>query len=140
MKRIFFADDDEDDSEIFKAALSNVVGEAEIHGVRNGAKLLQLLTVKIPPPPDYIFLDLNMPVKTGHDCLKEIRNNPFYKDLQVIILTTSRNQSDIDSTYQAGADYYICKTSSIKEFEKSLNKLFSFRFKVKPSKEEFVLN
>lgn len=140
MKRIFFADDDEDDFELFKTAITNVIGEADIEVARNGIELLKLLKGKIPPPPDFIFLDLNMPLKTGHECLKEIRTHSFYKDLRVIILTTSRAGKDIDSTYQDGADYYICKPTSLTGYEEVLKKLFSFKFRNRPSKEQFVIN
>lgn len=140
MIRIFFADDDEDDTLFFKTALSNIIGDANIVCCTNGVELLQALKDKIPPVPDFLFLDLNMPVKTGHECLKEIRNNPYYKDMRVVILTTSQSQQEIDMTYQNGADYYISKPVSMKGYETALKKLFGFEFKTRPSKELFVIN
>ena len=134
------ADDDEDDCFFFKEALSNVIGKANIICAINGEELLQLLKDRIPPAPDFIFLDLNMPKKSGHECLKEIRNNPFYTDLRIVILTTSKAQRDIDMTYQNGADYYICKPASMTDYETALQKLFSFTFQTRPAKEEFVIN
>jgi len=140
MKRIFYADDDEDDITIFKESMKKVMHDVDIVCAFTGAELLYNLENKVPPAPDFLFLDLNMPKKSGHECLKEIRNNPFYKHLRIIILTTSRSQRDIDTTYQAGADYYICKPSTLKDYEAALNKLFSFQFKERPAKEAFVIN
>lgn len=140
MKLIYLADDDEDDTFLLKEAIKSCCGEVNFVCAINGAELLQNLKNKIPPPPDFLFLDLNMPLRTGHECLKEIKGNPFHKDLRVVIFTTSRMQSDIDKTYQAGADYYICKPANMKGYQDALNKLFNFKFKNRPSKEQFVLN
>ncbi len=140
MIRIFHADDDEDDTMFFKEAIAKIVQNANIICASNGEELLQNLKDKVPPPPTFLFLDLNMPVKTGHDCLKEIKDNPFYKDIKVVILTTTQSQAEIDKTYQNGADYYICKPTSMKGYENALKKLFAYKFAARSTKETFVIN
>lgn len=140
MKRIFLADDDEDDTRLLKEAICKLVGKANFVCAENGAELLQNLRDKIPPRPDFLFLDLNMPKITGYECLKVIKSDPHYKDLRVIILSTSRNQHDIDVTYREGADYYISKPSTLKGYEEALNKLFAHSFHPAGSKAEFVIH
>ena len=137
--KVFIADDDNDDVELFKLALYGITTDADIVYSANGEELLTNLKHRLSPPPDFLFLDLNMPIKTGYECLKEIKSHPFYKDIRVVILTTSNHQRDIDITYKNGADYYLCKPSSLSEYERVLKKLFSFKFKKIRLKEEFVI-
>jgi CheY-like chemotaxis protein len=70
---------------------------------------LDILTAH--PPPDIIFLDLNMPFKSGLECLKEIRETPKLKEIPVVIFSTRGNNDVVDITYRQGYNYYIFKPS-----------------------------
>lgn len=140
MSKIFLADDDIDDTDIFKEALGSVTPHADVICSENGNILLKKLKNNTAPDPEYLFLDLNMPVKSGHECLQEIKAAPEFKDIRVVILTTSRLQKDIDSTYNNGADFYICKPTSMKEYETALKKLFSYNADKRVSREDFLIN
>jgi DNA-binding response OmpR family regulator len=59
--------------------------------------------------PVLIFLDLNMPLKNGFDCLKEIKKDDKLKSLPVIIYSTSGEEEVIKLVYKAGALFYIQK-------------------------------
>lgn len=110
IKNILLADDDQDDVELFEHAVSEFCDTINLIVAANGVELLRLLSVK--PKPDVIFLDLNMPRKTGKECLVEIRNNPEYNQVPIIILSTSSQQSEIDFCLEKGANHYIIKPSS----------------------------
>ncbi len=140
MKVIFYADDDAEDIEIFTEAVTEVVSEAEIIPAFCCEELLEKIEKKLIPPPDYIFLDLNMPKTSGRVCLKNLRKNPILNDTKVIILSTSTNTHDIHSTYNDGADYYISKPSSFKGYKDVLSKVFTLASDTRPTKEEFVIN
>ncbi len=140
MKMIFYADDDIDDVEIFTDAVTAVVDNVEVVPTSSCEELLENIEKKAKPHPDYIFLDLNMPKKSGRLCLKDIRQNPVLKNTRVIILSTSRNHHDILSTYDDGADYYISKPNSLTGYKEVLSKLFSAPFDKRPSREEFLIN
>eukprot|EP01031_Cornospumella_fuschlensis_P049776 gene49776-60933_t len=56
------------------------------------------------PRPDLILLDLNMPKKDGRETLKEIKANPLFKKIPVIILTTSKAEEDVNLCYSSGAN------------------------------------
>ncbi len=139
MKRIFLAEDDEDDTELLMEAILNLIPADFVCSI-NGYELLEKLKDETPPIPDILFLDLNMPMKTGYDCLKIIKANPKYKNIQVVIFTTSKDLFDIKRTYDAGADYFISKPSSLKGYEAVLKKLFEFNPDIKTLKEQFVIN
>jgi chemotaxis family two-component system response regulator Rcp1 len=63
--------------------------------------------------PDLILLDLNLPRRDGRAVLREIRNDPALKLIPVLILTSSRADSDIDLAYQHGANGYLLKPSDL---------------------------
>lgn len=69
--------------------------------------------------PDLILLDLNLPVIDGFTILKKIRNDNLTKKIPVIILTSSNEESDIEKSYDLGANSYIQKPVDFLEFEKA---------------------
>ena len=107
LKRIVLADDDDDDINLFKEAANELCPGIELMVVDDGRKLMSLL--KEVPKPDAIVLDLNMPAKSGKECLVELRNNPEFDSVKIFILSTSGNKSDINYCLDNGANYYFTK-------------------------------
>ena len=140
---IFLADDDADDRLLFEEAVSEVRKDAKLTMVKNGVQLMGVLKDLTPPPPNVIFLDLNMPLKNGFECLDEIRANKAYKDIPVVIFSTSSQKEAVDKVYKKGADYYLCKPDSFQKLKNLLNMVFNFNLssvKSKPTREEFLLS
>ena len=136
---VLLSDDDADDKMLFEEAIKEVSPSAELSSVENGKDLLQRLQENAVP--NMIFLDLNMPGKSGKVCLKEIKSNPIYHGIPVIMYSTSNNKEDIESCYQNGADLYVVKPYLFTDIVKMLRKIFSIdwsKFSIR-SKEEFVL-
>ena len=77
----------------------------------------------IPPLPDFIFMDLNMPMMNGFDCLAYLKNQNRYRDIPVIIYTTSKNQNDISRTQQLGAKWYMSKPDDFNVLCQKLTKI-----------------
>lgn len=67
--------------------------------------------------PDVVLLDINLPLKNGHEVLREIKANDSTRDVPVIMLTTSSVQEDILSSYQEQASSYIVKPAEADHFE-----------------------
>ena len=142
MKNIFLADDDTDDRMFFENALKQVTIPTRLTLVNDGLELMSNLeTILEPPPPDVIFLDLNMPRKNGFQCLEEIRNTPKLKDIPVVIFSTTTNEEAVNKTYQHGANHYICKPRSFELLAKAIETVLTLEMwqKPQPSKEKFVL-
>lgn len=138
---ILLADDDADDRQIFEDAMMEVTSEVELTTASDGAELMNILDKNITQP-GMIFMDLNMPLKNGMQCLAEIKNNEDYKDIPVIIFSTSTQKEAIDQSYRNGADYYICKPDNFQTLKNILTKMFSIKFAkgfTRPSREEFLI-
>ena len=118
---ILLADDDADDRSFFHQALTESHIPAKLTTVEDGQQLTHFLSgVAEPPPPDIIFLDINMPFKNGKSCLLEIRQETKFDSVVVVMYSTSSERKDIDETFTYGANMYIIKPAS---FEAQINML-----------------
>ena len=135
--KIMLADDDADDRDLFSEAISDQL--ANIDSFPNGVQLMKILNAKTELP-DFVFIDLNMPEKSGKECLLEIRKQERLKDLPVIIYSTSSSKRDIDDTFELGANLYMTKPNSFSELKRMVSSVLSIDWnKFKPAqKETFV--
>lgn len=76
--------------------------------------------------PDLVILTLNLPKKTGHEILAEIRPDPILRQTPVVIWTISKRKEDIERAYRLGASAYLVKASSMKEAIEDLMTLRRF--------------
>lgn len=108
---IFYSDDDEDDQELFRDALSEVDSSLKLVTANDGDKLLELL--ECPPPyPKLIFLDLNMPRVNGYQVLQRLRNNESLKKYPVVIFSTTSSSEAVEKTREMGANLFVPKPRS----------------------------
>ncbi|HEU5146580.1 MAG TPA: response regulator [Chryseosolibacter sp.] len=107
-KSCLLIDDDDDDKEIFCIALGEANPAVKCFTADNGLEALQMLRDG-SLVPDYIFLDLNMPLMSGKECLVEIRKQNHLKNTPVIIYSTSASERDIQETSILGASGFITK-------------------------------
>jgi CheY-like chemotaxis protein len=87
-KSILLIEDDKDDQEFFMEAMRANENATVCRVVNNGREALEFLrTASVMP--DLIFSDINMPEMDGIECLAAIQNNPFTKNIPVVMLSTS---------------------------------------------------
>src|SRR5207244_1320066 len=113
---ILMADDDADDRLLAKDALTECRLANDLHFVENGEELMDYLRRRgkygqpgQAPLPGLILLDLNMPKKDGREALQEIKSDPELRKIPVVVLTTSKADTDIGKIYGLGANSFICK-------------------------------
>ena len=143
IRNFYLTDDDDDDCSLFLEALQEVDQQAQLTISHNGARLMETLARKEPPTPEIIFLDLNMPLKNGFECLREIRQTPGLCNIPVIIYSTSSNPDIVEQTYQHGANFYICKPNSFSILKKTIATVLSYDFKKlreQPLRDLFVIS
>ena len=107
--RVMLADDDEDDRLFFREAFEEIKIKTTVTTLNNGIELMEYLNKPDIILPHILFLDLNMPGKTGIDCLREIKANEKLKDIAIAIYSTSSSDEDIEETFVQGANVYIKK-------------------------------
>lgn len=107
MPFILLADDDADDRNFFEEALAMTEHPMQVVMVKEGEALIQRLNSS--PLPQLIFLDLNMPRKNGAQCLAQIKNNPDWSGIPVVILSTSINEARRNQLIEEGASYCFNK-------------------------------
>lgn len=113
---ILMADDDADDRQMTREAFEQCHVANELHFVEDGKELLDYLHRRDKfahlagtPRPGLILLDLNMPKMDGREALREIKSDPRFKNIRIIVMTTSKADEDIVRAYQLGAESFITK-------------------------------
>ena len=111
-ERILLIDDDVDDQLIFREMIQEIAPPIECIVAGNGVEGLGILA-KTQPPPAIIFLDLNMPLINGWECLERIKMNDRLNQIPIVILTTSDNKADKKKTLEQGASKFLTKTADL---------------------------
>ena len=131
------ADDDADDRLLAKDALGECRFASDLHFVENGEELLDYLhrrnrfsDLLESPRPGLILLDLNMPKKDGREALKEIKSDPELRKIPVVVLTTSKADSDIGRIYELGANSFIAKPVSFDSLVEVMKVLGKYWFEI----------
>ncbi|MBZ9650907.1 response regulator [Psychroflexus montanilacus] len=125
---IILADDDDDDILFFTDAFENLKIKTKVKVFKDGIELMDYLTTEDALMPDILFLDLNMPKKSGLECLIEIKDNPKMSEIVVAIYSTSASEEDIEKTFVLGANIYIKKPADFIKLKKVLSKVVSINW------------
>ncbi len=129
---ILLVDDSPDDVFLTTEAFKRGTKIKQFHIVEDGVEAIYFLRkqgkYKDVPRPDLILLDLNLPRKNGKEVLYEIKKDNSLKNIPVIILSTSTDFKDIESTYELNANCYISKPSDFEIFIKITQSIENFWF------------
>ena len=113
---ILLVEDNEDDVFLMRRALDEARVTAGLQIVEDGQQAVDYLSGAGKysnrsqyPLPKLVFLDLKLPLKSGHEVLTWIREQPDFESLVVIVLTSSDQPSDIRISYRLGANSYLVK-------------------------------
>lgn len=140
--RIILADDDEDDRMFFKDVFDELKIKTAVETVNNGKELLERINDHSIQLPNIIFLDLNMPIMNGLECLKEIKKNPRFQEIVIAIYSTSSSKQDVENTFILGANIYINKPNDFPSLKKVLTEVVSINWLYNTNglkKENFLL-
>ncbi len=118
-RTILIVDDDPDDRLLAEEALTSCQTPHLVRFAVDGAALMeslreQLVNDSVEPPslPGLIILDLNMPRMSGLDALKELKSDPHFSSIPVIVWTTSHSDTDREASYACGANCFISKPNT----------------------------
>ena len=134
---ILMADDDPDDRLLTADALKEARLINDIRFVENGVELLEYLRRQgkfaapaDAPRPGLILLDLNMPKMDGRTVLKELKQDPDFRMIPVVVLTTSKDDEDVYKSYDLGVNSYIVKPVTFEALVDILQTLEKYWFEI----------
>ena len=130
--KILLVEDNPGDVILVREMLKRSRFPVHIGVARNGEEALAYLRRKEPfasiQLPDLVLLDLNLPRIGGQEVLAEMRKEPDCGKIPVLILTSSRNDLDIQKAYQSEANFYLVKPMDLSEFPVLMEYLEKFWF------------
>jgi CheY-like chemotaxis protein len=131
---ILIADDDTDDISLLVEGLGEVISNFEVITAGDGIECLRLL--KNGCKPDVVFIDLNMPLKNGLECLRDITVDKLITNTPVIVYSTSQHSKDINMASAFGATFYMVKPTSFSTLKQLLKEVFIMLGKSKQEQQE----
>jgi len=132
LRPILLAEDNANDVELIVTALKEARVLNEIVVTHDGAEALEYLrregkfAQRGSAQPAVILLDLKMPKVDGREVLRQIRIDPALSGLPVVVLTSSREESDLLQSYQLGVNAYVVKPVDFEEFIAAVGRLGIF--------------
>lgn len=136
------ADDNENDCHLFREALKGIKIKTIITFVKDGFQLMNHLNTPGNRLPNIVFLDLNMPLKDGMDCLSEIRKNSKLKDMVIVIYSSMASEEKVEEAFIRGANIYIQKPGNFISMKTCLAQVINLNWQYHTlglKKENFLL-
>lgn len=131
---ILLVEDNPADVRLTREALRDAKVANTLHVVEDGEAAVQFLRRQGryagAPRPDVILLDLNLPRRSGHEILADVKNDPELRSIPIVVLTTSQAEEDILTAYRLHANCYISKPVDLVQLTKVVRAIDSFWFTV----------
>jgi CheY-like chemotaxis protein len=121
---ILAAEDDPEDFEFFQEAILEINPSIVVFRADTGVQVLEILKNGVFTP-DYIFLDINMPMMDGHACFAELKKNERYNKIPVVVYSTSKNVREISHFQSQGAKFLV-KPDNFDQLVKSLEVILGY--------------
>ena len=132
MLQILLVEDNPGDVRLTREAFESAGVETSIRAATDGDEALEFLADcrddDSTTAPDLVFLDLNLPRVDGFEVLEQIRDDPTFSRLPVLVLTSSSADEDIARSYELCANAHLTKPSSLDEFVEMAKTLNEFWF------------
>ena len=132
LKRILLAEDDPRDVELTLRGLAEYRLANEVFTVSNGEEALDYLrrrgkfSDRAEGLPVVILLDLKMPLVSGLEVLQELKTDERLRQVPVVVLTSSREDSDLEECYRLGVNAYVVKPLGFPEFVEAVKTVGMF--------------
>ncbi|MBI4206498.1 MAG: response regulator [Betaproteobacteria bacterium] len=132
LKRILLVEDDPVDAEMTLKALEAHHLANEVLHLRDGAEALGFLFLRgeFSGRPDgnpaVVLLDLKMPKVDGLEVLRQIKGDPGLKQIPVVVMTSSREDRDLQAAYRLGVNAYVVKPVKFPEFVDAVKQVGAF--------------
>lgn len=129
---LLLVEDDPGDVELLREALKDSKVPVHLHVVQDGAEALRYLQKEGAYAdalrPDLVLLDLNLPIKDGHEVLRQLKQDDRLRIIPVVILSTSDEEKDIVRSYGSGVNCYVTKPGSLDQLMRVMRSIECFWF------------
>jgi CheY-like chemotaxis protein len=126
-KTIIIIDDDPDDIYIMEEAIQTIDPSFICKSFTRASEALAILSKNDSGMPEYIFIDMNMPLIGGEKCLKSFRENPLFDTAVITMISTSMPPNVATSLQEAGADFTVQKPSRFEALNTILKNVFQHK-------------
>ncbi len=131
---VLLVEDDYDDVELTRASFAGAKFRVNLHHAADGQECMSFLAqegkFKDAIRPDIILLDLNLPVMDGRETLVKIKEDDRYRNIPVIVLTTSSNGKDVIEMYRQHCSAYLIKPLDYVKFQDCIRQVTNFWFEL----------
>ncbi|MGV3529894.1 MAG: response regulator [Flavisolibacter sp.] len=121
----FLIDNDPEDQEIFCLALEEITASVHCRTAGSGPEALKLLNGEPAYTPDFIFIDMNMPLMDGRECLTEVKKLSWLNEVPVYMYSTDANPRIVGEMKELGAKDLLIKPGSFKLLKEMLARLLN---------------
>ena len=132
---LLLAEDNPADQTLIKRTIQKNAVNCDLRIVADGERTMDYLnhigeyiTLKNSPKPHIVILDLNMPKKDGRRVIQEMKSDPRFSDIPIIVFTTSSHKKDVVVCYELGCSSFITKPANPHEFMDAIKEICSYWF------------
>jgi len=118
---ILLVEDNANDAELTLRALKQRNLANQVHVCRDGAAAMDFFADGASPVPKVVLLDLKLPKVDGLEVLRRLKGDARTKAIPVVVLTSSREEPDIERAYELGANSYIVKPVDFEAFARAVS-------------------
>ena len=126
--RILLIEDDLDDIELLQEAFKSRGVQYEMEIITDGSEAVNYLRHN-EHGPDIIILDFNLPKVHGREVILEIKSVPAFKNIPLVVLSTSSSKDDIEYALKNGADKYLIKPSNMNQVDITIDAILELCMK-----------
>lgn len=127
---MLLVDDNPADVDLMREILGSCKCHYNVNSVGDGEEAISFLHRRgkyaQAPTPDLLILDLNLPRKDGRAVLKQVKSDPLFWKIPIVVFTTSQASSDITSSYELGANCYLRKPGNLNEYRAVVQSMADF--------------
>ncbi len=127
MVKIFIIDDNEDFVLLFCQAVAKTHPECQCLSAENGYNALRQLKFMLPTVPDFIFVDVKMPIMDGHEIVQELNKSGMYKSVPIIMYSAAANPDDEQRAREEGVSGFYSKPSSSEKINTLIQDVLNMR-------------
>lgn len=131
---LLLVEDDDGDAGLVRIAVRRGRHPCTLHHVKSGLEALAFLRrigeFRDAPRPDLVLLDLNLPGKSGHEVIEEIKGDRVLRGVPLVVFSTSEAERDVNKAYQLGANSFISKPMDVEAFAAAIAIVQSYWFDI----------